>query len=613
MLDALLGESADLLPLKELLIRRTGGNPFFLEECLRTLVEIGAVAGERGSHTLLKDVSEIQIPSTIQALLTARIDRLSPEEKQLLQSASTIGTRLTYPLLFAVAGISKENLNQGLASLEAAEFLFETASGPERAIQFKHAITQEVAYGTLVQERRRTLHAVTVDTIERQAGGRLDEHVDRLAHHAFQGEVWDKAIQYSQQAGFKAMSRSAYPGAVSNFERALEALKHLPETRETIEQSIDLRFPLRDSLHALGELERTIEHLREAEKLANKLDDPYRLGRINGYMALYFCRTGASDLAIESAQRALTLNYRFGDLSTEIVARYFLANAFIGKGEYARAKEEFHRGIALLEGDLVYERFALSGLPSVLTRVWLVWCQAERGEFQEGTFWSKKALEIAEEADDSFSLAAAHFGSGFVLLRKGDAAESIPILERSLEICQTTKIRIWVPWVTSILGLAQVLSGHPAEGFPLLEYAIDQSRDMNLICHVSLHVANLSRSHLLAGRADEALSQAEHALDLSRELDEKGHEAWCLRLLGDIHARPGDLDAEKAETCYQQSLAIAKDRGMPPLIAHSRKGLGTLYAQTGREEKAREELSAACDMYREMGMDSYLKQAESPS
>ena len=167
--------------------------------------------------------------------------------------------------------------------------------------------------------------------------------------------------------------------------------------------------------------------------------------------------------------------------------------------------------------------------------------------------------------------------------------------------------------MTSNLGLAYVLSGRPSEGFPLLEHAIDQSRDMNLMCHVSLHVANLSGSHLLEGRTDEALSQAQRALDLARNHGERGHEAWCLRLLGDIYAHPDTLDAEKAETHYQQALVQAKERGMPPLIAHTQRGLGTLYAQTGQEKSAQKELSAAADMYRELGMDVYRKQMESPS
>ena len=275
LLQALLGDDPGLVPLTQLLIARTQGNPFFLEESVRTLVETGVLVGERGAYRLAQPLDTLQVPATVQALLAARIDRLPPEDKRLLQTAAVIGTEVPWPLLQAIADTPDEALYRSLAQLQAAEFLYETSLFPERAYTFKHALTHEVAYGSLLHERRRVLHARIVEALEALAGDRLDDQVERLAQHALRGEVWEKALAYGRQAGDKAQTRSAYREAVVCFEQALAALEHLPDSRAATEQAIDLRLGLRTALNALGEAPgRMLDHLRRAETLAQTLGDP---------------------------------------------------------------------------------------------------------------------------------------------------------------------------------------------------------------------------------------------------------------------------------------------------------------------------------------------------
>src|SRR5215813_9674153 len=244
-LQALLGDDPSLAPLKQLLIARTQGNPFFLEESVRTLVEIGVLVGARGAYRLAQPIESLQVPATVQAILAARIDRLPPEDKRLLQTAAVIGTEVPWPLLQAIADIAEAALYHSLGELQAAEFLYETSLFPERAYTFKHALTHEVAYGSLLHERRRVLHARIVEALEALVGDRWDDQVERLAQHALRGEVWEKALAYGRQAGDKAQTRSAYREAVAAFEQALMALQHLPETQDTLAQAIDLRCDLR--------------------------------------------------------------------------------------------------------------------------------------------------------------------------------------------------------------------------------------------------------------------------------------------------------------------------------------------------------------------------------
>ena len=309
-----MGTDPSLAALTPLLIARTEGNPFFLEESVQTLVETQVLVGERGAYRLAHPLASLQMPATVQAVLAARIDRLPPEEKRLLQTAAVIGNEVPFPLLQAIAELPEAGLQRGLAHLQAAEFLYETRLFPELEYTFKHALTHEVAYGSLLQERRRALHARIVEALEALAGDRVAEQVERLAHHALRGEVWNKALVYCRQAGEKAMARSAYREAVGYFEQALSALPHLPETRDTREQAIDLRLALRTALQPSGDLERILAFLREAEALAEALDDPRRLGQVAGFLSRYFSDVGAYDQAIAAGQRALALATTSGDV-----------------------------------------------------------------------------------------------------------------------------------------------------------------------------------------------------------------------------------------------------------------------------------------------------------
>src|SRR4030095_10723228 len=260
-----------LRPLTQLLIERTQGNPFFLEESVRTLVETQVLIGERGAYCLAQALPNIQVPATVQAVLAARIDRLPPEEKQLLQSAAVIGTEVPLPLLQALAEVPEDAIYRGLAHLQAAEFLYETRLFPEREYTFKHALTHEVAYGSLLQDQRRTLHSRIVAALEQLAPDQVAEHVERLAHHALWGEVWDKAVTYCQQAGARAHDRAAFREAVAFFEQALQALAHLPASSDTRVLALALCLALELPLRSLGENERRLALLGEAETLAQAL------------------------------------------------------------------------------------------------------------------------------------------------------------------------------------------------------------------------------------------------------------------------------------------------------------------------------------------------------
>jgi class 3 adenylate cyclase/tetratricopeptide (TPR) repeat protein len=609
-LAGLLGDDPSLTPLMQLLIARTEGNPFFLEESVRTLMETGVLVGEPGAYRLAQALPTIQVPATVQAVLAARIDRLSSEDKRLLQTVAVIGHEVPLPLVQIIAELPEAELHRNLARLQAAEFLYETQLFPERAFTFKHALTHEVAYGSLLQERRRTLHARIVEGLERLHADRLAEQVERLAHHALRGEVWDKAVIYCRQAGAKAVARSANQEAVAYFEQALGALQHLPDSRDTREQAIDLRFDLRIALLPLGAYGRIFELLRDATAVAEALGDQRRLGLISAFLIEHFRRMGEPGRAIECGQRALTLAEACGDFAAQVMATQTLGTVYLALGDYRRAMGFLERGIASLKGELVHERFGNPYPNSVAFCTYLACCLAERGEFAAGSAHGAAAVRIAEAVDQPLSRIAAAFGVGSLHLLKGDLQRAIPILTGGLELCRVWDVRFWFPMLASPLGYAYALSGQTAEALPLLEQSMEQVAAMNIMGGYALYVARLSEAYLLAGRLEDAIPCARCALALARTHKERGHEAYALRLLGEIAAQCEPLEVEQVEASYQQALALAEALGMRPLQAHCHRGLGTLYAKIGHREQAHAELSAAIDLYRTMEMPFWLPQAE---
>jgi class 3 adenylate cyclase/tetratricopeptide (TPR) repeat protein len=610
LLQALLGDDPNLVPLKRLLIERTEGNPFFLEESVRALVETGVLVGERGAYHLAKPLNSLQVPATVHAVLAARIDRLPPDEKRLLQTAAVIGTEVPFTLLKAIGELSEEELRRGLGHLQAAEFLYETSLFPELAYTFKHALTHEVAYGSLLLERRRALHARIVDAIERLYADRLPEQVERLAQHAFRGEVWDKAVAYSRQAGTKAFARSALREAVACFEQALAALTHLPKSRATQEQAIDLRFDLRGALWDLGEIRQMFDYLREAEALAQALDDQPRLGQVSAYMCRYCREIGDHNGAVESGQHALAVAETLGDFTLQVTATHYLGVAYHTLGDQRRAMGLLRSNVESLAGDLLRERLGLTALPAVLSRHWLARCLAEMGAFPEGSAHAEEALRIAEAVDHPHSLIHGYLAVGFLSLRQRDFFRAIPVLERGLELCRVFNILVWFPETASALGCAYALAGRVAEALPLLEQAEQRGAAMGQMGGQSLRAGYLGEAYLLAGRMEEAVQRAGRALDLARAYKERGHEAGALRLLGEIAAHQTPPEIEPAEHHYRQALALAEELGMRPLVGHCHLGLGTLYTKMGRREQARTELSAAIEVYRAMEITFWLPQAE---
>jgi class 3 adenylate cyclase/tetratricopeptide (TPR) repeat protein len=606
LLDALLGPDPGLAPLKRLLAERTAGNPFFLEESIRALAEVGTLVGTRGAYRPGGSLTSVHVPSTVQPVIAARIDRLSPAHKQLLQAATVIGTSVPFPLVKEIAELSDDELRQGLAFLQSAGFLYAASLFPEPEYAFEHALTHEVAYESLLHERRRTLHSRIMTASETLYADRLAEHMERLAHHALRGEVWDKAVSYCYQAGAKAAAKSAHAEAVARFTEALSAIERLPQSGKVMTQAIDLRFSLRTSLSPLGEFHRSFELLREAEAIATTLNDQARLARVFTFKALYYWSTGQQDRTLEATEQALATAQSVGEAPAQVLANLFAGRARHARGDYAQAIRLLAGVVAATDDDRA-NFLGMANLPSVSARTWLSWSLAERGEFGPALTRSQEAVYIADAVDHLISRIYGYLALGIAHLRKGDLALAIANLERAFQFAETQNLRMSRTLVAGYLGRAFTLSNRPTDAIALLKEAVDDAFGMEFMVDQALRLAHLGEAYLHAGYPDQAASAAHRALDSALHYREGGAQAWTEWLLGEIGSRAGRGDAP--EDHYRKAIELASGLGMAPLLAHCHFGLGREYRRS-RNPEAREHLASALKLYRTLDMRLWLEPAE---
>ena len=610
LLTSLLGADAELQDLKKLLIETTQGNPFFLEESVRTLVETGALSGGPGSRRLATPLPEIRVPATVQAVLAARIDRLPSDYKHLLQTASVIGETVPFALLQAISDMSEEELRQGLSRLQAVEFLYETSLFPELEYTFKHALTHQVAYNSLLGDRRRALHARILDVMEKIYGDRLGQDIDRFAQHAFRGEVWPKALAYLRQSGLKAETRSAYREAVSCFENALTALEHLPQDRETLELALDVRFDLRTSLFPLGKLERVLEYLEQADHLSEKLDDRLRQAWASVYKCHYYWVTGQSARAYELGKRAHSMQEPLKHFPLRVTANYYLGLACLSVGDYSGAEKLLGENVDSIPDGQIRERFGVAGFPAAMSRTYLAWALAQRGEFDQGIVNGRKGVRLAEEIGHAWSLVTASWGYATVYITEGEPEPALDLLDRALALSRDWYLAALTPGVMGSLGYAKAMLGQTAEGLSMLQEATRVAEASGRLAFHSLLLVYLGEALVAARRIDDARPVAELALALSRERGERGVEASALRLLAEVISSAESSRAAEAQGLYQDAIALAERNGMRPLLARCRLGMGNLCRLRGDQEQAAEQLAIAAESFRDLKMHSRCKQAE---
>ena len=319
-----------------------------------------------------------------------------------------------------------------------------------------------------------------------------------------------------------------------------------------------------------------------------------------------FWSVGQHGSGLDAGQRALAIAMELDNLPLKVGTSVFLGQLRHARGDYAAAIKILDQVVAWLQGDLAFDRFGLSAPPSIFARTWLAFSLAETGAFAEALAHGAESLRIAKTLDHPFGLYHGHMAVGTVHSLKGDAGPAISALEHAVRIAMASSMPAMAAPAAVALGNAYRLAGRAGEAVPLLRERIEaSSQGGNVFLPLCLYV--LAQASLLEGQVEEANRAASRAGEVARCSEQRGSEAHALAVLGLIAAQNASPEAEQH---YHSALALADELGMRPLVAHCHLGLGKLYRRTDKREQAREHLTTATTMYREMDMRFYLEQAE---
>jgi tetratricopeptide (TPR) repeat protein len=587
----------------------TGGNPFFVEEISSELIEGGTVQVRDRQAVLKRSLDNLSLPNTVQAVIRARLDRLDRWARESLRLASVIGREFARRILEQITD-STEKLSESLETLKILELIQQIRVIPEAEYMFKHVITQEVTYETLLKQQRKELHGLVGQAIEELYADRLEEYYEMLAFHYRRAEDWSHAYRYNREAGLKAQSLSAYIETLSYLEAALEALKKLPRSRIHLEQEIDLRFSMRSSLFPLGRHDDWADHIRKAELRAREISDNARLANCHNYLSIYHFIRGRHKEAIRIGEDGLRLAESAGDFSVEVTTKYHLGVPLFYSGQIERAVE-LHREVAKqLSGPAALERHGLSGVPSVLTRGFLAWWLSELGEFEEAEMYAQQGIELAGKVRNHFNTAFMQASSGFNYLRRGELDTALKFLQKANTLVRVADIQSIFSFVAGSLGYTYLLSGRLDDALPILEEAVKpQNLDSSILSSVYPMTA-LSEAFRLNGQLAKAFETAEEALRIFRKTEERCFGAWTLLVMAKIQSEYGSDQIEKAKQTYRQARELAEKLKMRPLLAHCSLELGQYFTGRGETEKARSELMKAIDLFRSLGMRFWQPKAE---
>jgi class 3 adenylate cyclase/predicted ATPase len=611
-LDALLGRDPSLAPLKRLLIERTEGNPFFLEESVRTLVETGVLVGEPGAYRLAQALPTIRVPATVQAVLAARIDRLPPEEKQLLQAAAVIGTEVPLPLLEAIAELPEVALHRGLSHLQAAEFLYETRLFPERAYTFKHALTQQVAYQSLLTSTRQHYHQQLVQALE-ASPETVETQPELLAHHYTEAGLHAQAVPYWQRAGQRALERSANLEAVAHLTKGLGVLATLSDTPERAQQELLVQTTLGPALIATkGFAAPEVLHAyARARELCQQVGETPQLSQVLWGLAYFYTLRSQCRTSREVGEQLLSLAQRAQDPVLLQQAHHALAGALLHLGELSAAQAHLQQGIALYDPQQHRSLVLRLGidlgvffLAYMVRPLWLL------GYPDQALQQSHKALTMAQELAHPFSLT---YALGFAALghqfrREGQATQVQA--EASGALAGEQGFAFFLAFGTVLRGWALAEQGQSDAGMLQMREGMAACRTTGAEADRPYFLALVAEAYGRGRWYDEGLAMLEEALALADQYEERYWEAEIHRLKGELLLARSAENQIEAEACLHKALDIARRQQAKSLELRAAMSLARLWQQQGKCAEARELLAPIYSWFTEGFDTSDLQEAK---
>ena len=613
LLVAMLGADAALATLRETLIERTGGNPFFIEESVRTLVEAGTLGGSPGAYQLTAETATIEMPATVQGVLAARIDRLPADNKRLLQTAAVIGKDVPYDLLLAIADTPEDELRRGLSELQTAEFVYETRLFPDPEYTFKHALTHEVAYGSLLGERRREFHRAIAEHLEAASAGRPSEHLERLAHHYTEAGLTEQAVDYWRRAGQRAIERSANTEAISNLTGGLELLDDLPETPDRDRQELAMQLGLGVGVIAVDWA--GAPEVGHAYSRASALcqDVGESADRFVALWGLWRHRRTVDEYptARALADELSGLAERLGDAAYSLQAHHAQWSTRLYFGEFAECREHAEQGIAVYDARKHHaQTFRFGGHdPCVCAHSTAAISLCVLGYPDQGIALLEDGLSLAHELHHPETLAAilAKGVNVHLLRREFDMAKERGAM--ALEVMREHSFSGQYATAAFVDSWTAAAAGQVDEGIASIREGFAARRSAGLAVgdrpELGYYIDLLART----SHADEGMTVLENAFASSRDTETTYWDAELHRLKGVLLSLSGGSGAE-AEACFKQAIEIARGQSAKSFELRAAMGLARLWQGEGKRTEARDLLAPVHDWFTEGFDTADLKDAK---
>ena len=614
LLTFLLGTDTSLTALKPLILTRTEGTPFFMEEVVQTLSEEGALVGERGHYHLETTPTELHISPTVQGVLAARIDRLAAEEKVLLQQLSVIGRQFPVSLVQHVVPQSETELYRVLLSLQAKEFLYEQPAFPEVEYLFKHALTQEVAYGTVLQEQRKALHEKTAEALEVLYADSLDDRYSALAHHYSHSENTAKAVEYLGLAGQQAAQRSANEEAIHYLTQAVGRLSTLAETPARTQQELMLQTTLGSVfLAAKGytALEINQTYVR-ARQLCQQLGDTAQLIPVLAGQFLFHAIRAEHQLARELAEECLRLSQQTQDSAHRVTAHYMLGQSLLWLGEIGPAQHHSHQGSVLYEAEQHHALAALYGEdPGSVCLAFEAHALFMLGFPDQALQKSHEAIALAQDLSDSFILAQMLALAAYVRLYRREAGAAQAEAERAITVSREHQFLFWLTFGTILRGAALTELGEHKEGILQMRQGLTDYRAAGTGSCVPDFLARLATGLGTVGQIEDGLLLLTEARTLVEKNQERWHEAEIYRLTGELLLQQAREPQAEAQEYFHKALAVARQQEAKSWELRAASSLARLWQQQGKHSKARNLLAPVYEWFTEGFDTADLKDAKS--
>ncbi len=613
MLDNLLGNDASLVEIKKRLLSTVGGNPFFLEELVLSLIAEKIFVGESKNYHLREGtaVQEIHLPETIITIYQIKIDNLHPIEKKILQIASVIGTKFVYSQLIQLMdAVDEGEVRSALNKLTELQYIYESQLYPEPGFGFTHALTQETAYNSMLKKTKRALHFRLFQILETTLQEDQIDQLQIVAEHAFLSETWDKAFFYCVKAAEKVYEINAFSATAKNYEKALIAAEHLPQDDALALKVMRVHYELYYAYVPIGRFKEQYEHLQKALDIALAKKDRFFESIINAAFAIYYVGFKDANEALKHAELAYQIAKELNSTDAKVIAQFTLVHIYLFRAQF---KELFEtsRELEKLTGSLDYRSEWLKAPMPYIVLNYECWARSFVGDFAFVEERTKKWLADSKNLDRPSVPNLCLYGSmGLKSFIQSDFENAMANTSIALQYGIITETIIFVPIYFAILGEMNLRLNKTPEGKEHLNQAMNIVEQIHGTFTTIFSFVPICKCLLLIGDYARAKENCNKSIEVVKERNIKTEYPMLLRISAEVDLYLPNPNFPEIKKKLDEALQLCIQYGMLPYVGHCHLTTADLYEKMGELEKRKTELNEALSSYEKLGMKYWIERVK---